>query len=348
MTAASLAAEDAGILAPVPDGVRAGVILATLFIPYPIQSLLQLLPDLEASGDRSQLDMGKALKQCVGRVNPLDLSLKIVPNLTAGHIAIHYGLRGACRTVADGWTGGMHAIGQAVTAIREGSLDLAFSGGAECPLEDMVFADLCATDLLAPPAAAPDRTCRPFGLGRQGTVAGEGAAVLVLEAYEHAVARGARVRAEVVGFGAANGSLSPAGVRDSICRAMQAALAESQRMDMAVVSLHGDGSRLNDMGEGLALRAMTDALGKPPSVYATKGAHGNLFSAAGPLEVADAIMVLENETIPPSRNCDEPDPACAPTLATDGPRSLAGAQAVMVNAVGAFGEAASLMVGRAS
>ena len=348
MTAASLAAEDAGISAPVPDGARAGVILATLFIPYPIQSLLQLLPELEAPENHGQLDMGKALKQCAGRVNPLDLSLKIVPNLTAGHIAIHYGLRGACRTVADGWTGGLHAIDQAMGAIRDGELDLAFTGGTECPLEDLVFADLCATDLLSPPTPDPERTCRPFGMGRQGTVAGEGAAILVLEAHEHAVARGARVRAEVLSFGAATGNLTPAGVRDSVCRAMRSALAEGQRSDVAAVSLHGDGSRLNDLGEGLALQAMSEAWGKSPSVYATKGAHGNLFSAAGPLEVAGAIIALENESVPPSRNCDAPDPACGLSPTADGPRLLTRGGAVMVNAVGAFGESASLMVARVS
>lgn len=348
MAAATLAAEDAGINAPISDGERAGVVLATLFIPYPILSLLQLLPDLEAPGDSSQLNMSEALRQCVGRVNPLDLSLKIVPNLTAGHIAIHYGLRGACRTTADGWTGGMHAIGQATTAIRDGSLDVAFTGGAECPLEDLVFADLCAAELLAPPAGAPERTCRPFGLGRQGTVAGEGAAVLVLEAYDHAVARGARIHAEITGFGAANGSPTPEGVRDSVCRAARSALAEGRRRDVAAVSLHGDGGRLNDLGEALAIHAMAEAWGRPPEIYATKGAHGNLFSAAAPLEVVGAVMALESQVLPPSRNCDEPDPACALSLSAEGPRSFAGGESAMVNAVGAFGEAAALLVTRAS
>ena len=178
-------------------------------------------------------------------------------------------------------------------------------------------------------------------------MAGEGAVVLVLEAYEHAVARGARVRAEVAGFGAANGGLTPEGVRDSIRRAMRVALDDSQRQAVSAVSLHGDGSRLNDLGEALAVREMAGTDG-PPLAYATKGAHGNLFSAAGPLEVAGAVMALESETLPPSRNCDDPDPACALALTADGPRPIVGAQTVMVNAVGAFGEAASLMVIRAS
>jgi 3-oxoacyl-[acyl-carrier-protein] synthase II len=341
MTAAALAAEDAGITAPVADPIRAGVILATLFIPYPIQSVLRLLPEVEAADRRNQADLGKALKRCMSGVNPLDLSLRIVPNLTAGHMAIQYGLRGTCRTVADGWTGGLEAIAQAATAIREGMLDLAFCGGAECPLEDLVFADLCSTDLLSPTASPPERTCRPFGLGRQGTVAGEGAAVLILEAEECAIRRGARIRAECAGFGAACGDPSPDGLRDALARAMRAALAESRRETADAVSLHGDGGPVTDLGEAAALRS-----GALPPLYATKGAHGDLFSAAGPLAAAGAVMALEHETLPPSRNCGTPDPACGIVLADVTPRSVAGMQSILVNALGAFGEAASLVISR--
>jgi len=346
MAAASLAAEDAAMTAPLADPARAGVFLATLFIPYPVRSLLNLLPAVESPTVRNQADLGRALKQCMVSVNPLDLSLKIVPNLAAGHIAIHFGLRGACRTIADGWTGGLTAIAQAATAIRDGELDLAICGGAECPLEDLVFADLCATDLLSPPADAPDRTCRPFGVGRQGTVAGEGAAVLVLEAEEHAARRGVRARAVYAGFGAASGDASPEGIRDSLGRAVRAALAEAGCDAAYAVCLHGDGSARNDLGEAAAVRALGIETGAAPLVYATKGAHGNLFSAAGPLDVAGAVMALERAVLPPSRNCDETDPACAMTLATKGSRRVAGMRTVLVNALGEFGEAACLAITR--
>ena len=346
MVATALAAEDAGLSAPVPDPARAGVILATLFIPYPVQSILKLVPDVEIAAGQNRADLGKALARCFSDVNPLDLSLRVIPSLTAGHVAIHFGLRGACRTVADGWTGGLHAIAQGATAIREGALDLVVCGGAECPLEDLVFADLCSTELLSPPADLPERTCRPFGTGRQGTVAGEGAAVVVLEAEDHAARRGAHARAECAGFGAAGGDPSPDGIQDSLGRAMRAALADGRRETADAVSLHGDGGAGSDLGEAAALRALAAEIGARPAAYATKGAHGNLFSAAGPLEVIGAVMALADGAVPPSRNCEETDPACGLSLATDGPRPVPGMRTVLVNAVGAFGEAASLAIAR--
>ncbi|HYL79522.1 MAG TPA: beta-ketoacyl-[acyl-carrier-protein] synthase family protein [Candidatus Acidoferrum sp.] len=347
MTAATLAAEDAGLTAPVEQGARAGVILGTLFIPYPIQSILRLLPGQEAPDDPYRLDMGRALKTSMKSVNPLDMSLKIVPNLTAGHIAITYGLRGFCRTVSDGSTGGMHAIGQAMTAIREGELDVVFCGGAESPLDDLVFADLCATDLLAVAAEIPEQTCRPFGRTRTGMVAGEGAAVLVLEAEDHARQRGVRVRGEVAGFGAAIGERSLAGIRASSAGAMRAALRDSRRDGVALVSANGDGSRLNDQAEAAAIQDLFENAAEAPIVYATKGAHGNLFSAAGPLEIAAAVMALEQGVLPPSVNCGDPDAGCGLRLTQDRPYALAGARTAVVNALGAFGEATSLVIAKA-
>jgi 3-oxoacyl-[acyl-carrier-protein] synthase II len=346
MTAALLAAEEAGLTAPVTDPLRYGVVLATLFIPYPIQQLLELLPGTEHAERPGQIDLGRALRTSLTAVNPLDLSLKIVPNLTAGHIAIAFGVRGFCRTVSDGVTGGMHAIGQAMTLVREGELDVVLCGGAESPLEDLVFADLCSTDLLAPAADVPERTGRPFGAGRRGTVAGEGATILVLEAHEHAIKRGARPRAEMAGFGAAIGELTLAGVGGSSGRAMWSALTDSGLDGADLISANGDSTRLNDQAEAAALRTITERMPVPPAIYATKGAHGNLFSAAGPLEVAGAVMALEHETLPPSVNCEDPDPECGLILCAGGSRPVPGIRSVLVNALGAFGEGASLVVAR--
>ncbi len=344
MTAATLAAEDAGLSAPVTEPPRAGVILGTLFIPYPIQSILRYLPGMESAEDAYRVDLGRALKQYLKTLNPLDMSLKIVPNLTASHIAITYGLRGFCRTVSDGWTGGMHAIGQAMSAIREGELDLAFCGGAECPLEDIVFADLCSTDLLAHATAPPDQTCRPFGCGRRGIVAGEGATVLVLEAREHAERRGARMRGELAGFGAAIGGAASDGIRESCQRAIRSALTDSGRDAVEAVSANGDGSQTNDLAEAWALRATFGLRNGFPAVYATKGMHGNLFSATGPLEVATAVLAVEHGIVPPSANCSDPDPACGLLLSGEAPTGYLGLRSVLVDALGAFGETACVVV----
>ncbi len=346
MTAAILAAEDAGLSAPVAEPPRAGVILGTLFIPYPIQSILRNLPGMESLEDAYRVDLGRALKQYLKTLNPLDMSLKIVPNLTAGHIAISYGLRGFCRTVSDGWTGGMHAIGQALSAIREGELDMAFCGGAECPLEDIVFADLCSTDLLAPPATPPERSCQPFGSGRSGTVAGEGAAVLMLEEREHAERRGVRIRGELAGFGAAIGEATPAGIRQSCQRSIRSALTDSGRSAVQAVSANGDGSQTNDLAEAEALRVALGAQDGFPAVYATKGAHGNLFSAAGPLEVAGAVLAVERGTIPPSTDGTGSDPACGLVLSGKTPTACPSLDSVLVDAIGAFGESACVLVAR--
>lgn len=346
MIATTLAAEDARLTVPASEPTRAGVILATLFIPYPIRDLLGLLPGLESQEDPYKADMRRMLQVFMTSVNPLDVSLKVLPNLTAGHIAIHFGLQGFCRTVSDTSTGGMHAIGQAVTAIREGDLDVVFCGGTETPLEDLVFAELCSTDLLAQPGEAPEHTCRPFGRLRAGIVAGEGAAVLVLEAFDHAQRRGAPIRAEIAGFGAAIGDDSIAGVRGSCGRAISAALADGGRDGVDLVSANGDSSRVNDLAEAAALRDRLQGWQGRPAVCATKGAHGNMFSAAGPLEVATAVMALEHGLVPPSANCDDPDPECGLTLSGSEPRSLSGMRTALVNALGAFGEAASLVVTR--
>jgi 3-oxoacyl-[acyl-carrier-protein] synthase II len=346
MVAALSAAEEAKLTVPVSVPTRAGVILATLFIPYPIQNLLGLLPGLATQGDTWRPDMRRTLQACMTSVNPLDVSLKVLPNLTAGHIAIHCGLQGACRTVSDTSTGGLHAIAQAAMAIREGDLDVVLCGGAECPLEDLVFADLCQADLLASPCEESEKTCRPFGRRRAGRVAGEGAAMLVLEALDHAERRGAPIRAEIVGFGAAVGDGSAAGERKSCRRAIDAALADAARESVDLVSANGDATRINDLAEAATLRDVLHGARNHSAIYATKGAHGDLFSAAGPLEVATAIMAIEHGLVPPSVNCDDPDPECGLTLSGSAVQTLPGANSALVNALGAFGEAASLVVTR--
>ncbi|HTU01364.1 MAG TPA: beta-ketoacyl synthase N-terminal-like domain-containing protein [Candidatus Sulfotelmatobacter sp.] len=343
MAAAALAAEEAGLPARVADAERSGVVLATLFIPYPIRELLRLLPDMESREERGSVDTQRGLAVAMSGLNPLDLSLKLVPNLTAGHIAIQYGLKGFCRTVSDGCTGGMHAIAQAASLIRGGELDLAFCGGAEASLEDLVFADLCATGCLATPVAPAERTCRPFGAGRAGTVAGEGAAVLILESLDHARARGAAARGEVLGFGGAIGPPTPDGLRGSMERAMAEALAESGLAGVDMVSTNGDAGRLSDQAEAESLRAMFPAA--LPELYATKAAHGHLFSAAAPLEVAGALLALRESVVPPSRNGEDADPACGVTL-SPASRPRAGLSTALVNAMGAYGEAASLVLAR--
>jgi 3-oxoacyl-[acyl-carrier-protein] synthase II len=346
MAAAVLAGDDAGLAAPVPEPARAGIVLGTFLIPYPIRDLIRLLPEMERADGPGEIDMGRGLRLAMTRLNPLDLSLKVVPNLTAGHIAIHFNLRGFCRTVSDGATGGMHAIGQAAALIQDGELDVALCGGTEATLEDFVLADLCSTDLLAVPGEVPEPRCRPFGAGRGGLVVGEGAAVLVLEALEHAAQRGARVRAEVTGFGAATGAQAEDGIRVSCVRAMQQALTEGGVDTPDVLLAHGDSTRRNDAAEAAAIRLSLPALAASGAVAAPKATHGMLFSAAAPLDTVAAVLALEHGILPPTANGWDADPACGIRLSS-GPARATELHTALVNSLGVLGEAASLLLARA-
>lgn len=171
---------------------------------------------------------------------------------------------------------------------------------------------------------------------------------MVLEAEDHARHRGGRIRGEIAGFGGAIGQRSLAGIRESAGRAMRAALLDSRRDEVDLLSANGDAGRMNDQAEAGAIHACGQVWGKPPAVYATKGAHGNLFSAAGPLEVATAVMALEQGVLPPSINCEDPDPECGLQLSGEVSRPLAGARTALVTALGAFGEAAAVVVAKSA
>jgi 3-oxoacyl-[acyl-carrier-protein] synthase II len=207
----------------------------------------------------------------------------------------------------------MHAIGQAAALIQEGDLDVAFCGGVEASLEDLVFADLCASRLLARPADVPDPACRPFGLGRTGLVVGEGAAVLVLESQEHAERRGGRTRAAILGFGAGTGEPTTA---------------------------------LRDRAEAEAIRTLFPARAADGRVVAPKAAHGMLFSASAPLEAAEAVLAMEHGVIPPMPNGGPSDPECGIRLSSRPQQPAEGVRTALVNALGVFGEAASLLLAR--
>ena len=129
---------------------------------------------------------------------------------------------------------------------------------------------------------------------------------------------------------------------------MRAALEDSQRDGVEFVWANGDSSLVNDQAEADAIRALFEEQGRLPVVCATKGAHGDLFSAAGPLEVATTVIALEQGVLPPSFNCGDPDPKCGLRLSGEAPQAIAGARTALVNALGTFGEAASVVVARAA
>jgi nodulation protein E len=235
------------------------------------------------------------------RVPPLTVP-RLMASAAPSHLSLAHGLQGPCFAVSSACASSNHAIGLAMQMIRAGAADVMLAGGAEAMV---TFGGIKAWEGLR--VLSPS-TCRPFAATRDGLVLGEGAAVLVLEEATHAAARGARVLAEVAGFGMtadAGDLLSP--TVDGPVRAMRAALAEAglDPGDIGYINAHGTGTRLNDATEAQAIRAVFPA---PPPVSSTKGAHGHLIGAAGAVEALACLMALQG-LLPPTVNHDAPDPA---------------------------------------
>jgi len=198
--ASALAVEEAGFGLIEMDPTRSGIFLATWFTAYELLSFIRYLGKTESEDEPKRLDSEKANRHWTEDMNPVDYSLKVLPNLTAGHLAILHQAQGYSRLIADGWRGGILAVSQAAETIRHGDLDVAVVGGAEASLEEGILCDLATFEVMAKDGKDPDRVCRPFDVCRSGSVVGEGAGVVVLEEKEHAENRGATIYGEVVGL----------------------------------------------------------------------------------------------------------------------------------------------------
>jgi len=349
MLAAALAVEEAGLGTSTLDPTRFGIFLGTFFTAMDSAGFLELFSASESLSEPGSLDLARANAYCMSNVNPIDYSLKTMPNLSAGHLAIAHNAQGICRVVADPPTGGLQAIGQAAWAIREGLADVALAGGAEAPLEEMVFMNFCTLDYLT---SGGESTCSPFDARRCGTVLGEGAGMVVLEELEYARARSATVRGEILGSGVAGGddSLYRTPDSDGIARrlglAMARALAFADPDEIDVIFANGDGTRTRDRAETAAVRALFGGRAERIPLTAPKATQGHLLSAAGPVELITCLLSLERGIIPQTLHYRESDPLCDLDYVPNQPRRQPTMRAAMINGIGLFGESASLAVRR--
>lgn len=240
------------------------------------------------------------------RPHPLSI-LKFIPNAPSSWMSIRYGLKGPAFAISSACASGAHSIGVAADFIRNGSADAALAGASEAIMTYGALETWKAMHILS------DEFCRPFSKNRKGLVIGEGAGVLVLEEYGAAKKRGARIYAEIVGFGMnADGKdmINPA--VEGAAGAMQLALSTVGAVDPAAVYInaHGTGTLLNDPTETKAIRATFGADADKLIVSSTKSMHGHLLGAAGGIEAIAALKALEEGVVPPTINYDEPDPAC--------------------------------------
>jgi nodulation protein E len=240
------------------------------------------------------------------RVTPLIIP-RAMPNAPASQISMFFGIKGPTYAVSTACASATHSIGQAFHLVRAGAVTCAVAGGAEAQLTTGTVKAWEAMRILAPDA------CRPFSRERKGMVLGEGAAILVLEALDHAAARGAHILGEIVGFGmSADAGDLTAPDPDGMVRAIAAALADAALAPDAVdyVNAHGTGTTANDAAETAAMHTALGAHAARVPISSTKSMVGHALGAAGALEAVATVMALGDGVVPPTMNYLGSDPAC--------------------------------------
>jgi len=295
VAAARLAWADAG--EPEVDHARTGVMFST-----------------GIGGLESLLAQHKVfLERGADRVSPFMVPM-LMPNAAAGQVAMHFGFTGPNECITTACAAGAHAVGEGYRVIRNGLADVCIAGGTEASTLPLCIAGFAQMQALSR-NRDPSRASRPFDAKRDGFVLSEGAGALVLEDAERAVARGARIHAEVSGYGASADAYhitapEPEGL--GAIQAMQAALRDAgeQPEGVGYINAHGTSTQLNDVAE---TRAIKKALGDHAyrvAVSSTKSMTGHMLGAAGAIEAGVAALALENGVIPPTINYETPDEEC--------------------------------------
>jgi nodulation protein E len=247
----------------------------------------------------------------IPRAHPFSIP-RTMNSAAASQVGMAHGLQGPGLCISTACASGGHSIGEAFEIIRAGRADVMLAGGADASITVPVMKVWEAMRVLANPAD-PATGCRPFSRDRQGIVIGEGAGVLVLEEWDRAAARGARIHAELVGYGATAdaGHITQPGI-DPPVRAIRIALAEAglNPDDIDYVNAHGTGTRLNDSTETTILKQAFGAHASRLAVSSTKSMHGHAMGASGAIELVATILAMTHNTAPPTINYTEPDPEC--------------------------------------
>jgi 3-oxoacyl-[acyl-carrier-protein] synthase II len=246
------------------------------------------------------------------RITPFFVPASII-NMISGHVSMKYGFKGPNIAVVTACTTGLHAIGISARMIEYGDADVMVCGGAEATVSPLGIGGFAAMRALSTRNDDPATASRPWDKDRDGFVLGEGAGVMVIEEYEHAKARGAKIYAEISGFGmSADAGHMTAPNMDGPRRAMLSAIANAglQPSDVDYVNAHGTSTPLGDINESNAIKAALGDHAKNVVVNSTKGATGHLLGGAGGLESVFTVLAVHHQTIPPTINIFNQDPEC--------------------------------------
>ena len=300
VAAAKMAVDDAGIdFKAEPDPYRCGCTVGSGVGGIEITETEVL-----------RMERGKTFK-----VSPFSIP-EMIANMAAGTIAIEHGLRGPNYGVVSACATGLHSIGAALRLIQHGEADVMLAGGAEGPICPIAVASFAALHALSTRNDDPSHACRPFDKDRNGFIMSEGGAVLVLEEYERAKRRGARIYCEVAGFGQtcdAYHMTAPMPDGEAGARAMRNAMAEAGVDGAAVdyINAHGTSTQMNDKVETLVIKkALGEEAARKVSISSTKSMTGHLLGGTGALETVACAKAIETGVIPPTINYTTPDPDC--------------------------------------
>ncbi len=276
----------------------------------------------------------------------------IIVNLAPGQLSIRHNLRGPNMSHVSACSTGAHSIGEAARAIAVGACDVMLAGGTEATVMPLGVGGFNAMRALSTRNDEPQRASRPFEAGRDGFVIAEGAGILVIEDLEHARARGARIYAEIIGYGAtcdAYHITSPAPEGEGAQRCMKAALRDAglAPSDIGYINAHGTSTKQNDANETRAVKAVFGDAAKKVMISSTKSMTGHLLGAAGGVETAYSALVIARGIVPPTINYEVPDPECDLDYVPNKARE-ARVDKVLSNSFGFGGTNASVILGRYS
>ncbi|HEU4388093.1 MAG TPA: beta-ketoacyl-ACP synthase II [Blastocatellia bacterium] len=256
----------------------------------------------------------KYLKGGPGKISPFFIPAAIV-NLAAGQVSIRFGAKGPNSATCTACSSGAHAVGDSYKIIQRGDADAMICGGAESSITPMGIGGFAAMRALSTRNDAPERASRPFDAERDGFVIGEGAGVLILEELGHALARGAKIYGEMVGYGMSSDAFhitQPSEDGDGATRVMQNAIKDAglEPHNVDYINAHGTSTHYNDKLETLAIKRVFGDSAYSIAVSSTKSMMGHLLGAAGGVEAGVLALSLHHQTVPPTANYEVPDPEC--------------------------------------
>ncbi|RDV83609.1 beta-ketoacyl-ACP synthase II [Ammonifex thiophilus] len=335
LVAARMALEDAGIKPGDVDPDRVGVILGCG------------IGGIATFEEQAQILFQKG----PARVSPFFVPMMIA-NMAAGQIAIAHRFYGPNSTVVTACASSNHAIGEAFRVLQRGEADVMLTGGTEAAITPLAIAGFCAMRAMSTRNEEPERACRPFDAARDGFVIGEGAGILVLERLEHALARGARIYAELVGYGQSCDGYhvtAPDPEGEGAAKAMRRALADAgiKPEEVSYINAHGTSTPLNDKVETLAIKKVFGKAAYRIPVSSTKSMTGHLLGAAGGVEAAACVLSITHGIVPPTINYEHPDPECDLDYVPNRARSMR-VEVALSNGFGFGGHNATLIFKRYS